>query len=62
MVNGKTSLCLVDSFLAAEDHSQTQGDRRNLTKDTKRNDKNDEHRERLKNQSQPKALKSTQQE
>ena len=49
MIKGRTSACLAGSFLAVEDHSKTQGDRRNPTKETKKTDKNDEHRKDSKN-------------
>ena len=44
MIKGRTSACLAGDFLAAEDHSRTQRTRRNLTKETRRTDKNEEHR------------------
>ena len=45
MVNGRTSACLAeDHYPAAEDHSHNQHTRRNLTKEAKRTDKNEEHR------------------
>ena len=45
MIKGRTSACLAgDTQNAAEDHSWTLWDRRNLAKESKRTDKNDEHR------------------